>query len=72
MLQQLNAPRTVTVLRAFHYQGQVIPAGQKAKLPAHFAAEMVGANKCVYDDVVDPSAHPLDVDAAKPKANKGG
>mgnify|MGYP000882923367 FL=1 len=72
MLQQLNQPRTVKVLRSFFYQGKVVEKDSTVKLPAHFAAEMVGANKCAYEDVMDPTAHPLDVDAAKPAAKKGG
>ena len=70
MIQQLNQPRTVVVLRSFYYQGKVVNKGTdgkpvKVKLPAHFAAEMVGANKCASDDVIDPTMHPLDPDAGR-------
>ena len=72
MLQQLNQPRTVKVLRSFFYQGKVVEKDSTVKLPAHSAAGVGAGNKCASGAARAPPAPPRDVDAAKPAAKKGG
>lgn len=48
--------RHIRVVRAFYWEGKVVPVGAVLELPANRAPEFIATNKAVYCD--PPSAAP--------------